>query len=70
MGSSPTLSAKVFRCRIKSDGGIDDNHTPVVSLELDLKQLNFHGPVAQLVERLTGSQKVVGSNPIVVHFHM
>ena len=43
---------------------------PVVSLELDLKQLNFHGPVAQLVERLTGSQKVVGSSPIVVHSHM
>lgn len=27
----------------------------------------LHGPVAQLVERLTGSQGVVGSNPICVH---
>ena len=53
----------------KSDGGIDDN-TPVVSLELDHKQLNFYGPVAQLVERLFCNQEVVGSNPIVVHSHM
>lgn len=27
----------------------------------------LHGPVVQLVERLTGSQEVVGSRPICVH---
>ena len=69
VGSSPTLPANRFPMSYKSDGGIDDN-TPVVSLELDHKQLNFYGPVAQLVERLFCNQEVVGSNPIVVHSHM
>ena len=27
----------------------------------------LHGPVAQLVERLTGSQEVAGSKPVCVH---
>ena len=27
----------------------------------------LHGPVAQLVEHLTGSQEVTGSKPVCVH---